>query len=98
MTLEGLKKLEEKFDLPMKIEELVPFLILCSGWREKDPEFILNTLNAMAGDHSWELLNEEERFKMYDYVCTFGIEEDERFLSLGEWVVEAKQGVSGAEI
>ncbi len=92
MTLETLHELESKLKIDHNFADLLPFLILCKGWQEKYPDFILNNFNALAGDQTWELLNEEERFKMYDYLCTHDIEDDERFKGLKEFVIERKTG------
>lgn len=92
MKLETLHWLERKLKIEHSFADLLPFLILCKGWQEKDPDFILNNFNALAGDGTWEILTEEERFKMYDYLCTHDIENDKRFEGLKEFVIEKKTG------
>lgn len=97
MTLERLHELEERLKVDHNFADLLPFLILCKGWQEKDPDFILNNFNALAGDNTWELLTSEEKLKMYDYLCTYDIEDDERFKRLKEFVIEYKTGNKQSE-
>lgn len=92
MTLENLHGLENRLPIAHSIADLLPYLILCKGWQEKDPDFLLNNFNALGGDTTWEILTEEEKFKMYDYLCMHDIEDDERFVGLKAFVIEKKTG------
>lgn len=55
-------------DLPMTLDEALPFLVLCKDWENKDLNFIIHSLNALCGKTTWELLTKDERMKLVEWL------------------------------
>ncbi len=82
---DALTKIEERIDIDaVTITSLLPFIILCESWKEKNLEFILNNFNALSGYKSWNLLNNFEQEDMYSYLVSRGYEDDERWAEFKE--------------